>query len=421
MTRSRTTGSSLDRRRLLQAAGTLALARSASAHAIRQADPIGAPAEAYDLDPAVTYLNHASIGTQPRAVREARARYAEVLESNPWLYQWGGAWTEALDAVHARMAALLGCPVEDVALPSNTTAAFGLLANGLRFDDPGRDEVLFPDWNHVGASASWQAAAAARGYRVRTFSFPEARVPELTDEEIVALYRAALSERTAVLVLPHVDNVLGLRHPVAAIARAAREAGARFVCVDGAQSCGMLPVDVPDLGVDLFAASAHKWLQAPKGTGVLVASPELRSVLRPTVVTWGRTRWAGTARVYTDQGTLDLASLLAQGDALDLHARVLDRLERHRDLFEAARDLVDDTPQLEWRSPRRFEQGAALFALGLKRGSAQEIATRLFEESGIVVRPFEGAGRNHLRVSPNLQNTPEQLERLIERVVAAIG
>jgi selenocysteine lyase/cysteine desulfurase len=405
------------RRQFLAGGAALAAARAASARAVRET----APGEAYDLAPDVSYLNHASIGTVPRPVREAHARYLATCETNPWLYVWGGEWDAALEDVHASAAARLRSGIDDVAIVRNTTAAFGLAANGLDLVDGERDEVLFSSLNHVGASASWESAAPSRGYRVRRFGLPERDVPGLSDADLVRLHVDALSDRTAVLVLPHVDNVLGVRHPVAAIARAARERGVRFVCVDAAQTVGMLDVDVGALGVDLFATSAHKWLQAPKGTGLMVVSERMRARLRPLVATWGADRWRETARAYTDFGTRAVPALLALGDALAFQEHLADREAHHRTLFEAARARVDAHSRLDWRSPRAFEGGAPLFAVGVEGAPVGELATTLFREHGIVLRPFGGAARNHLRVSPNTLNSTEELGRFFDRLETLVS
>ena len=400
------------RRQLLAGSAALAAARSLAAREIDVA-PTGA---AYELAPDVSYLNHASIGTVPSVVMAAHERYLRTCETNPWLYIWGDEWDELAEGVHDSAAEYLGCSSADVAVSRNTTAAFGLLANGLEFVDGERDEVLFSSLIHVGASASWEHAAPARGYSVRRFEFPERDASGLSEDDVVRLHLDAISERTAVLVLPHVDNVIGLRHPVARIAREARSRGVAYVCVDAAQTVGMLDFNVAALGADLFATSAHKWLQAPKGTGLMVLSERLRAALRPLVVTWGQGSWKGTAREYTDFGTRALPALLSLGDAIAFQARSKGREAHHASLFALAQSLTEEQPRLHWRSPRRFEDGAALVAVGLEVGSARAEADRLFKEHGIVLRPFEGKGRNHLRISPNLLNTPGEIKTLFERL-----
>ncbi|MEO1367090.1 MAG: aminotransferase class V-fold PLP-dependent enzyme, partial [Acidobacteriota bacterium] len=124
----------------------------------------------YGLADGLTYVNHASIGTIPRAVRSAHRRYLDVCESNPWLHMWGDAWIEPLADVRGRAAGLLGCDADEVSFSHNTTEVFNLLAHGLPLGDG--DEVLWSSLNHSGASVCWTHVGERRGYTVRRFDFP---------------------------------------------------------------------------------------------------------------------------------------------------------------------------------------------------------------------------------------------------------
>ena len=96
---------------------------------------------AYDLDPRITYFNHASIGTVPTVVRETQCRNLALCESNPWLHVWGGKWDDDLDRARADLAAFMGCDAEELAIVRTTTEAMNILAAGLDLEP--RDEVLF--------------------------------------------------------------------------------------------------------------------------------------------------------------------------------------------------------------------------------------------------------------------------------------
>lgn len=403
------------------ALGPLFDARRAAAREV-EATPTELPLarDLYTLDPKITYLNHASIGTVPRPVQAARRRYLETCETNPWLYMWGPAWQQPREEVRAAAARLLGCEPDDVAIPHNTTEAFNLLAHGLPLGSG--DEVLFSTLNHAGASVAWEVQAPARGFTVRRFDFPVARVPEMTPEEVVEVHVRALSPRTRVLVLPHIDNTVGLRHPVREIAAAARERGVRWIAVDGAQAVGMLPVDVGALGVDVYATSPHKWLQAPKGLGLVVLQPEIREVLRPMWVTWGQGRedWQGTARVFEDYGTRNLPEVLALGDAIAFQERLgaEAKAAHHRRLWEHARAEVETRPGLVWRSPGRWDLSAALWAIEVEGRKSARVFERLFRDGGFVFRPFSTLGLEMLRISPNVASTTEDLDRLVAALTA---
>jgi len=367
----------------------------------------------YMLADDVVYLNHASIGTVPRSVHSAHLRYLELCETNPWLYMWGGAWEEAREATRASVAGLLGADADDVALTHNTTEGFNLLAQGLPLG-PG-DEILFTSLNHDGASVCWEHMAARRGFSVRRVPFPVADAAEMTGDDVVAFHRNRIRPETKVLVLPHLDNAVGIRHPLAEMVAAARDAGVEYVAVDGAQTVGMIPLDLPSTGVDFYAGSPHKWVQAPKGLGLLYMRPGVRERVEPMWVTWGQRSWEGTVRIFEDYGTRNLPEVIALGDAADLQATLDARgkVERYRTLHRALREATEASPGVTWRSPRAWNDGGMLVALEVRGRSSSEVGAELREEHGVILRSFGGDELNTLRVAPNLATSAAELERFV--------
>ncbi len=368
---------------------------------------------AYSLDEGITYLNHASIGTVPRRVQEAHRGYLEVCERNPWLYMWGGDWEAPREEARRSAAGLLDCEPAEVAFTHNTTEAFNLLAHGLPL--AAGDEVLFSSLNHSGASACWSHMAAERGFSVRRFELPVRDVPGLSADDVVALHADQIRPETRVLVFPHVDNMVGLRHPVKEIAAAARAKGVRFIAVDGAQTAGMIPVDVASMGVDVYAASPHKWLQSPKGLGLTYVHREIQQQLRAMWVTWGQKQWRGSARKFEDYGTRNLPEVLALGAAIEFQQQLgaAAKEAHHRALWEHARAAVEAHPRLRWRSPKAWQLSAALWAIEVEGESSKEVFERLFQDHGFVFRAFDLPDLDTLRISPNVANTRQDLDRLL--------
>lgn len=377
----------------------------------------------YLLAEEVAYLNHASIGSVPRIVHDAHVGYLSVCETNPWLYMWGDAWTAALATTREAAAGMLGCGPEEVAITRNTTEGFNLLARGLPLE--AGDEVLCSNLNHAGATRAWQDDGARRGYTLRRFDLPLARIPELTLEELVDLHVEAIGAKTRVLVFPHVDNTFGVRHPVAEIARAAKEAGVEFVAVDAAQTLGATPTGLAEaLDVDAVLCSPHKWVESPKGVGLAFLRSELQERLEPLVTTWGQRSFAGTVRRFEDYGTRDLPAVLALGDALRLrNAQGIERVavaleERVQDLS----DRVADREGLDWRGPTTLDGRAGVAAIGLPvRHRALEVATGLWQRFGVVVRGFEADGINHLRVSPGLATDADRDHSALFEALGELG
>ena len=200
--------------------------------------------------------------------------------------------------------------------------------------------------------------------------------------------------------------------------RPPRARGADYVFVDGAQSVGMIPVDIGSSGVDAYAMSAHKWVQSPKGLGLLYVSEALRPRL-PRM--WHKTagsRMDGTARDYEDYSTRAWPAVVALGDALTFQAALgeAEKSRRYQALWRRVRDRVDAEPSLEWRSPREWSLSSVIMAVEVVGRAAPELGPDLLEAEGAVVRTF-GGGLNSLRASPNLMTSEEELDRFMNALV----
>lgn len=374
----------------------------------------------YMLAPDLVYLNHASIGTVPRSVHRAHAAYLELCESFPSLYVWGAVWREVTEETRGAAAALLNCATDDLAITHNTTEGFNVLAHGLPIGEG--DEVLFSSLNHPGASVAWRGVAARRGYAVRDFTFPIERAPELTVDEVVELHAAAVRPQTKVLVLPHVDNMVGMRHPLREIARAVRAQGVEFVVVDGAQSAGMIPVDLSSSGVDAYAMSPHKWIQSPKGLGLFWVNAETRGVLPRMWYRTGGERIRGSARKYEDYSTRAWPGVVALGDALDFQASIgaAEKARRYASLWTQLKGACDADSRLTWKSPTDEALTSVLMAVEVRGAQASNLVAPLLDRGGIVVRGF-GAPLNALRVSPNVATSGDDLETFVDGAVSHAG
>lgn len=370
----------------------------------------------YDLDPRVIYLNHASIGTMPRAVREAQEGYRRVLESNPWQFIWNDAWEGAMALSRARVARFMGARPEEVAITRTTTEGMAIVASGLPLG-PG-DEVLFSSLNHVGAAESFRHWKDRMGYTVREFDFPVHEAASMTPDDVVSVYVEQIRENTRLLVFPHIDNILGILYPARRLVEAARARGVEFVVVDGAQSVGMLPVDVSAIGADVYVNSPHKWIQSPKQVGVMHVRKELIGTLRPAVFTWGAKDWANEARRYEDFGTRDPSIPLALGDAVAFQERVGIERSWARRLAWMGRvmSMAEASGSCRVIGPRHPELRTAITAIEPIGRSAGAMADDLFNQHGVLVRASTRQGLNGLRVSVNQETEAWEIDRFFELV-----
>ena len=371
-------------------------------------------ASAYGLDPDITYFNHASIGTMPLIVMEAREEYQRACESNPWLYVWSDGFGNARESVRAKAAAYMGCGIGEVALTHNTTEGMNVIAQGLPLG-PG-DEVVFSSMNHPGASVCWEYQAGLRGYSVNRFELSARGAETMSPDDLIAAYESAITPATKVLVFPHIDNIVGFRHPVRRMADMARSKGVEFVAIDGAQALGMIDFRVDELGVDFYSASPHKWVQSPKETGLFYIREDLVPVVGSMWVRTASPRQRETVRKYEDYGTRNLSAVMSLGAAIDFQTRLgaAAKEERCRDLWQYFRDRVAASERLIWRSATSWDFASSLFAVEIDGIPANEAFRSLFDGHGFVFRAFSGNGLNHARISPNVMNTEAEIDRFVD-------
>jgi len=165
--------------------------------------------------------------------------------------------------------------------------------------------------------------------------------------------------------------------------------------------------------VDVYCNSPHKWLQAPKGLGLMYVRQDLQDDIRPMWVTWGQNRWRGTARVFEDYGTRNLAEVLTLGDAIEFQNALgaAAKESRYRELWETFRAGTDESDRVTWRSPTTWEMSASLYALEIGDIASQAAFNYMYEEHGYVFRAFSTQELNTVRISPNVYNSEEEIQR----------
>ena len=318
-------------------------------------------------------------------------------------------------AVRTRLAAMAGCPVEELIVTRNTTESLDTVIGGFRWQ--AGDEAVMAAQDYGAMLDMFRLQARRHGVVNRVVSLP---MDPRSDEEILGLYENAITPRTRLLMVCHMVNITGQILPVARIAEMAHRHGVQ-VMVDGAHSFGQLEFAIPDLGCDYFGASLHKWLGCPLGAGILWVRRDHIAELWPTFA--DLTVPDDDIRKLNHTGTQPVHTVLAINDAMDFHERIGTKRKeaRLRYLQRYWTEQVRGTPGITLNTPSDPRRGGAIANVGVAGVEPAALGAALLERYRIWTVPIDSAGVRGVRVTPHLFTSPAELDALVRalRVLAA--
>ncbi|MCC6672304.1 MAG: aminotransferase class V-fold PLP-dependent enzyme [Planctomycetes bacterium] len=364
----------------------------------------------FHLPREAVYLNTATLGASPRSVLAAVHEHARWVEEQLVTCDYAPdrpiylAGYEDEPALRARLARMLGGAQEEVALTRNATVGMNFVAMGLELARG--DEVVLTNMEHPGGRCGYDVRAKRDGIVIREVEIP---VPPPDPAAIVARFAAAIGPRTKVVAIPHVTSALGIVLPVAEIARLARQRGA-FVVVDGAQGLGHVPVDVRAMGCDAYFASPHKWLLAPKGSGVFWIAKEAAPKVWTTLASSEWNNQDDPGRRFMQIGTGNMSLHKGFEAALDFVDRIgLAAMQaRIRQLGDAFRKALVAMPHVHIRSATHPQLCAGIVTFTVDGWEARALHEHLWREHRLMPRSI---GEFGVRASFHVYDTLADVQR----------
>ncbi len=383
----------------------------------------------------LVYLDNAATTQKPRQVVDAITRfyYSQNANVRRSVHYLGEQATEAHENARETLRRFLGAPRAcEIIFTRGATEGINLVAQtfGRQRIDPG-DEVIVSEMEHHSNLVPWQRLCKEREATLH--------VLPLTDNGALELDALAglLNERTRLLAVTHVSNVLGTVNPVARIVEIAHDAGVP-VLVDGAQSAPHFPVDVEALGCDFFVCSGHKMF-GPTGIGVLYGREALLDAMPPhesggemvlTVTLEGATYDALPHKF--EAGTPNIAGALGLAAAVKYLETVgMDRIARYeRELLASAVSALRNMAGVTVFGAADERAGSVSFAV---EGVHAHDVAQVLDGEGIAVRGGDQCAQPLMRrlgvsamarASFAFYNTSEEvysLERGIRKVREVFG
>jgi cysteine desulfurase/selenocysteine lyase len=375
----------------------------------------------------LVYLDSAATSQKPQPVIDAITHYYKTYNSNVHrgVHTLGTKATEAYEAAREKVRKFINAEsVEEIIFTRGTTTAINTVASsyGRAFLKP-EDEIVLTCMEHHSNLIPWQQAAKFTGARLKYIPLQADGTIDLED------VKATITERTKIVAITHVSNVLGTVNPIKEIAAIAHRHGA-VVVVDGAQSTPHKKVDVRDLDCDFYAFSGHK-MCGPTGIGVLYGKRRWLEQMEPVEFggemidtvglyesTWKELPWK------FEGGTPIIADAIGLGAAIDFLEEVgLEEIERHeRALIRYTMEQLETIEGLEWYGPKDPDRRGGVIAFNLSGVHAHDVATVL-DAYGIAIRAGHHCAQPLMkwlgvtatgRASFYLYNTFEDVDRFIE-------
>lgn len=351
------------------------------------------------------HLNTGTYGACPIPVLEATIHHLRAFERITQQEH------SDLPALHQQLEQFVGAWPGSLAIVRNTTEAMNIVAAGIDLR-PG-DEVLTTTHEHIGGRCCWELLAARRGVVLRMFD-PPLDAPD--DAALVRAWTAAITPRTRVLSISHVLFTTGMIQPVAQLVRLARARGIISV-IDGAHPPGMLVLNLAALDADYYASSPHKWLMAPKGTGLLITRPDRLEQTWPLVASGD---WAAKDhRRFEHVGTANESLVAGLAAALAFQQQIgREAIEaRSRALATMLHEQLSRIRGVTIVSPHVASLRSAMVSFIKDGETAAQLQARL-GAAGIRTRRIAESGYEYLRLSTAMHVLPRDIERVASIIAA---
>jgi selenocysteine lyase/cysteine desulfurase len=361
----------------------------------------------FTLSPDLIFLNNGTLGPVPNPVLQTRSYYNHLLASDPT----NSFRAKELDEVRKQIAQFINAQPGEVSITRSTTEGLNILSHAIDWKQG--DEVILGDQENHAAVEPYQTLSERYGIKIVTVPLP---VPAQSVDEIVSAYAKAFTPRTRVLVVSHVSYATGLIAPLKELATLAHQHGA-LICVDGAQSLGVLPIDVAATDIDHYAAAGQKWLLAGTGTGVNFIRKDLQGKLWP-LFGYDDPRSARQAVRYEHSGQIDIASAIGIGTAIQFQNAVGRKNieDRARTINKHFQEGSKSIPGVKLLSSSNPALAANISVFTVPNLPAVQTARLLEEQNHISVKGFVHRDITALRVSTHFYNTFNQIDQLLSVV-----
>jgi selenocysteine lyase/cysteine desulfurase len=361
----------------------------------------------YLLKPEYINLENGYYNFIPQPLLEKFIRHVREVNYQGAYYMRNNA-VENKKRVTAKLAALMGCSAEEVAITRNTTESLDIVIAGKHWEQG--DETIMAEQDYGSIIEMLKHVGKRYGVVNKMISIPN---HPSSDEEIVALYENAITPKTKLILVSHIVNITGQILPIRKICDMAHAKGVE-VCVDGAHAVAHFQFKIPDLNCDYYGASLHKWLSTPLGAGLLYVKKEKMPSIEPLIVGWEKEPYKMLRISHT--GTHPSHTDLTIEDSIDYYNMIgAERKEsRLRFLQEYWTSKVRNVPRIIVNTPAESHRACGIANVGIEGIKPGDLAKRLLDEHRVYTVAIDGANVHGCRITPNVYTTTDELDQFVK-------
>jgi isopenicillin-N epimerase len=377
---------------------------SVPAEAARDEDYWALIQQAFSGGRGIMNLNNGGVSPSPRIVTEAFVRYTWQQEDATAYTMWQILEPQS-ETVRAELARVFGCSAEEIAITRNASESLEILLFG--FDLQRGDEILTSTHDYPRMLTTLRQREQREGIVLKTVKIP---IAPRDPAEITRAFEQGITAKTRLILVSHVVNITGQIVPVRQIVELGRARGIETI-VDGAHSFAHFPFTRDELQCDYFGTSLHKWLFAPKGTGMLYVRRDKISRLWPLMA--AESKQAGDIRKFEEIGTHSAAMRLAIGEALLFHAGLgaERKAARLRFLSRYWMNRLRDIPRVRFHTSFDDAQSCGIGTVEIDGIDPGALASHLMAAHKILVSPIAHEEFRGIRITPSVYTTLGELDR----------
>jgi selenocysteine lyase/cysteine desulfurase len=369
--------------------------------------------QAFSVTRGIINLKNGGVSPSPRMVTEAFVRYTWQQEDATAYTMWQILEPQS-ETIRTGLAEIFGCDPEEIAITRNASESLEILLMGMDFKSG--DEILTTTQDYPRMLTTLKQRELREGLKLNLIKIP---VAPKDVNDVATAFERAVTPKTKLILVSHQINLTGQINPVKKVCEMARSRGIETI-VDGAHSFAQFDFKREDLGCDYFGTSLHKWLYAPKGTGMLYVRKEKIPKVWALMASEDKNR--NDIRKYEEIGTHSAAMRLAIGEAILFHNAIGGKRkeERLRYLSRYWMNNLKSIPKVGFNTSFDPAQSCAIANFKIDGVDPVALGNYLMAKHKIFTTPIVHDEFTGIRITPNVYTTLWELDRF-SNVVADIA